>query len=513
MVTFLSRRLIASIIVLLVASYLVYVLACYAGDPLEDLRTSTARNKATLIENRIRLLNLDVPPVLRYFLWFGGLLRGFIGQFDLGKNIQGQSVTTQLGAAMGSTLQLVTTATVIAIIVGITVGITTALRQYTAYDYSVTFLSFLFFSLPIFWLAVMLKQYLAINFNDFLQNPVISPPIIVILSIVSGVLWLGILGGDWKRRLATFGIAGAATAVVLTFFTVTKWFSDPSLGPIVVAVLGIGAAFLVTALSTGLANRKALYSSLTVVAVGIAAYFPLFYLFEYPTTLLTVLGLFVGGIVIAGGIGWAWGGHDRWLSVRTAAITVVIFILILLLDRFMHSWNIYATSDLINNRPIATIGSQTPDLQGSFWVNGIDTFTHLLLPTCALVLASLAGYTRYTRASLLEVMNQDYIRTARAKGLSERTVVMRHAFRNALIPITTIIALDFGALIGGAVVTERVFGWVGMGQMFQQALYPPGPDVNPIMGVFLVTGIAAVVFNLVADLIYSALDPRIRVAS
>jgi peptide/nickel transport system permease protein len=148
-------------------------------------------------------------------------------------------------------------------------------------------------------------------------------------------------------------------------------------------------------------------------------------------------------------------------------------------------------------------------------VQGLDSFTHLLLPTAALLLASLAGYTRYTRASLLEVMNQDYIRTARAKGLSERAVVMRHAFRNALIPITTIVALDFGALIGGAVITERVFGWVGMGQMFQQALGAggsPWPDVNPIMGVFLVTGIAAVVFNLLADLIYTSLDPRIRVS-
>jgi peptide/nickel transport system permease protein len=108
-------------------------------------------------------------------------------------------------------------------------------------------------------------------------------------------------------------------------------------------------------------------------------------------------------------------------------------------------------------------------------------------------------------------MNQDYIRTARAKGLTERTVVMRHAFRNALIPITTIIAFDFGAVIGGAIVTERVFGWSGMGAMFNTAL--PLVDVNPIMGVFLVTGISAIVFNLVADLVYSALDPRIRVTA
>ncbi len=96
-------------------------------------------------------------------------------------------------------------------------------------------------------------------------------------------------------------------------------------------------------------------------------------------------------------------------------------------------------------------------------MHGLDTFTHLLLPTIAIILISFAGLTRYTRASMLEVMNQDYIRTARAKGLTQRTVVVRHALRNALVSIATIIALDIGALIGGAVITEFVFGWSGMG--------------------------------------------------
>jgi peptide/nickel transport system permease protein len=126
------------------------------------------------------------------------------------------------------------------------------------------------------------------------------------------------------------------------------------------------------------------------------------------------------------------------------------------------------------------------------------------------MIISLAAYTRYARASLLDVMNQDYVRTARAKGLGERTVVMRHAFRNAMIPIATIIALDFGAVIGGAVITERVFAWQAMGSLFNEGL--KRTDVNLVMGFFLVTGILAVLFNVFADLLYSALDPRIRVS-
>jgi len=180
-----------------------------------------------------------------------------------------------------------------------------------------------------------------------------------------------------------------------------------------------------------------------------------------------------------------------------------------LLDRYMQAWPAYFDNARINGRPIATIGSETPNLQGDYWVQGLDTFTHLLLPTIALLLISLASYSRYARSSMLEIMNMDYIRTARAKGLGERTVVMRHAFRNALIPIATIVAFDIGGLIGGAVITERVFAFAGMGQLFIEALLRVDP--NPVMGVFLVTGIMALVFNLIADLLYSALDPRVRV--
>jgi peptide/nickel transport system permease protein len=111
---------------------------------------------------------------------------------------------------------------------------------------------------------------------------------------------------------------------------------------------------------------------------------------------------------------------------------------------------------------------------------------------------------------MLETLNQDYVRTARAKGLTERTVVMRHAFRNALIPLTTLAAVDFGAVIGGAVITERVFGWQGMGALFINGLLQTDP--NPVMGFFILTAVAVVVFNLVADIAYAYLDPRIRLS-
>jgi len=179
-----------------------------------------------------------------------------------------------------------------------------------------------------------------------------------------------------------------------------------------------------------------------------------------------------------------------------------------LVDRIMGAWPDYVANT--GGRPISTIGSETAGLKGSIWLTSVDSFAHVLLPTLTIMLISLAAYSRYSRGSLLEVMSMDYVRTARAKGLNERTVIMRHAFRNALIPIATIVAFDLGGLIGGAVITETVFAWRGMGTMFVQALRVV--DLNSIMGVFLVTSLFALLFNLLADIAYSVLDPRIRVS-
>jgi peptide/nickel transport system permease protein len=208
-------------------------------------------------------------------------------------------------------------------------------------------------------------------------------------------------------------------------------------------------------------------------------------------------------------IALVFGGEDRRQIARTAAIVGFFGSGLVLLDRFMQSWDDYMNNDWIFGRPISTVGDSTLDLNGDFWLTGIDGFTHIILPTMALMLVSLAGYVRYSRASLLETLNQDYIRTARSKGLTERTVVMRHAFRNSLIPLTTIMAFDFAGILGGAIITEQVFAWRGMGTLFNQAL--GRVDLNGVMGVVLVTSIAALLFNLIADLVYSALDPRIRV--
>lgn len=135
-------------------------------------------------------------------------------------------------------------------------------------------------------------------------------------------------------------------------------------------------------------------------------------------------------------------------------------------------------------------------------------FAGLILPCVNLALVYIALVTRMTRATVLEVLSEDYIRTARAKGMPERVVIVRHAFRNSLIPIATIVAADFGAMLGGAIITEQVFAFSGMGALFQRGLALPDP--NPVMGYFIVIAVLAIAFNFIADMTYSALDPRVR---
>ncbi|MDH3734790.1 MAG: ABC transporter permease, partial [Gemmatimonadota bacterium] len=138
----------------------------------------------------------------------------------------------------------------------------------------------------------------------------------------------------------------------------------------------------------------------------------------------------------------------------------------------------------------------------------VDHLRHLILPGVVLSLRYIAGWSRYLRSSMLGALRADYVRTARAKGLPESTVVGVHALRNALIPVTSVMALNLAGLFSGAVITEMVFAWPGIGRMFVQAMF--ARDYPLLMGILLLGSVMVVVFNLVADIVYGLLDPRIR---
>ncbi|MEP2641575.1 ABC transporter permease [Roseobacter sp.] len=144
------------------------------------------------------------------------------------------------------------------------------------------------------------------------------------------------------------------------------------------------------------------------------------------------------------------------------------------------------------------------------WDRVVDIAHHLVLPTITLSLFYLALYTRLMRASMLEQAGQDYVTTARAKGLTERRIVFVHVLRNALLPVVTMAGVQVGALIGGSVIVESVFAWPGLGMLAFEALF--ARDLNLLLGIFLLSAVLVVAVNLVVDIIYSTLDPRIEMA-
>jgi peptide/nickel transport system permease protein len=324
MVSFIIRRLLIAIPLVLLSSVLVFLLVANSGDPLADLKGRNPPVPPQVIQAREHQLLLDQPIPQRYWHWLTHFVRG-----DMGKSIRGVEVRPLLWQRMRVTLRMVILASIIAIVLAIGAGVLSAVKQYTPTDYTFTFLGFLFLSMPVFWLAALLKEYGAIRLNK-----------------------------------------------------------------------------------------------------------------------------------------------------------------------------------LFGKQVVFTVGAETPNLAGSFGHRLADYAGHLVLPTVALALISFASWSRYQRATMLDVLGSDYIRLARAKGLSRSRVMVRHALRNALIPLVTVVAIDTGALFSGAIITERVFSWQGMGALLVQGAETSDPNI--LLAWLTVTSVLVVLFNLIADVLYAVLDPRIR---
>jgi peptide/nickel transport system permease protein len=322
MLSYVIRRLLYSIPVLIAASFLTFTFVVLSSDPfavLEQNRNVSFETIARVKEEK----HMNDPFIVRYVYWVEDAVTEQFGTTLLGD----RPIWPDIRRVMGNTLQLVLVAEILAVLIAIAVGVYSAIRQYSAFDYTVTGFSFLGLALPVFWLALILQ-------------------------------------------------------VVVT--------------------------------------------------------------------------------------------------------------------------NIYLNT---GHRIVYTAGLQSDDPGGGLSTL-VDRAQHLALPWITLMVVSVAAYSRYMRASMLEVINSDYVRTARAKGLVERRVVMKHAFRNALIPLVTLVALNFGTLLGGAVVTETIFALDGMGRYFINAL--GAGDPYPIMAWLMITAVMIIIGNLLADILYGYLDPRIR---
>jgi peptide/nickel transport system permease protein len=346
-----------------------------------------------------------------------------------------------------------------------------------------------------------------------LADPQISFVFVICISLFLGLIIAGLIGGSRRQFLGAIAFGFIFNFSLLTFMNQTNWFLEPSLGIFGVTFLSFCVAVIVTLLITGLDNKKGrLAGFATAISVSLL-YYPLQSLMTSSASALNILVIFLITSLVGFLIGYFVSNIDKRIYIRVGLFTSIIATVPIIIDRFLREFATYMTSDAINNRPVPTLGQANDMLSQeqieNFWIKGLDTALHLVLPTVALTLISFAGYVRYSRGSLLEVLNMDYIRTARAKGLTERTVIVRHGMRNAMLPLTTVLVNDFAGLLGGAIITESVFAWRGMGSLFNISLR--SYDLNLFMGVFVITATLTVLANFVADLLYGVVDPRIRI--
>ena len=208
--------------------------------------------------------------------------------------------------------------------------------------------------------------------------------------------------------------------------------------------------------------------------------------------LLTVLIGIPLGVMAAGRMNSVW---DRLITVgATIGIAMPGFWFGIMMIIFFSVWLGWLPS----------AGRSTVGMEGDLF----DRFLHLILPSVVIATFSLAQLTHFTRSSMLEVLSQDYVRTARAKGLAQRVVTYRHALRNALIPVITILGLMIPRLVGGAVITETIFAWPGMGRLAADAAFQR--DYPVIMGITMVVSTVVILSNLLTDIVYTIVDPRIH---
>jgi peptide/nickel transport system permease protein len=224
---------------------------------------------------------------------------------------------------------------------------------------------------------------------------------------------------------------------------------------------------------------------------------------------LVVIGSLLGTVI--GVVVGAWGAirqyrlSDRLITVLSLLIlsTPVFVIANLLILGALR------VNSILGVQVFEYTGETSPDAIGGAWNQFVDRLQHLVLPTFTLAMGAIAGFSRYQRNAMLDVLGQDFIRTARAKGLTRRRALFKHGLRTALIPMATLFAYGVSGLVTGAVFTEKIFGWHGMGEWVVQGIATQ--DTNIIAAVTVFSGATILLAGLLSDVIYAALDPRVRV--
>ncbi|MFI9589845.1 ABC transporter permease [Nonomuraea sp. NPDC052265] len=215
----------------------------------------------------------------------------------------------------------------------------------------------------------------------------------------------------------------------------------------------------------------------------------------------SLMGVLVGAYAAVRQYGW----FDR---LSTGLSFVVLAVPVVVLANMLILAAAWANDNVFGRQVLLVSGEYSAGLETGFWGYALDRLQHLILPTISLSVGLVAIFSRYQRNMMLDVLGADFVRTARAKGLSRRKALTRHALRTALIPVATYFAFTFGSLLTGATFTEKIFGWHGLGEQLINSIFTN--DVNTVAAISFLAAVAVLCAALASDLLHAALDPRVR---
>lgn len=474
LLSYILRRLLLAIPVLGGVTFITFSISWIANEGRMERGYLTERTTPGQRQAIIEQYGFDDPFGLQYFGYLKRLVTMDLGLSQAQNNLP---VTEVFGRFFPATIELTLAAMVIAILMGIFLGTLSAIRKDSPIDHATRFLALAGVSVPIFWLGLILKfafatPYPVELFSD--AGPVAKFFVFLVaatIPILAGMYLAENLLAEqstWRRLAIHAGVLGLFVAVLF-------WIGWGFFATIVLMVGGIAYATV--------ASMKAL----KVNRIKKRAW-----------------GILAGAVVLG----------SAALALSPFAVQGVEGVF-----RFIPD---VPLGGRFSNELVATEGAHPSLTEGPTrlllidtllardWVAFNDVVAHLILPGITLGYASLAVLARMMRASMLETLSLDFVRTARAKGLSEQQVIDRHARRNALIPIATVIGLTFGSLLSGAVLTETIFQWPGLGRWSTLAIIES--DTNSIMAFTLLVVVIYLVANLIVDIAYSLLDPRVRLS-
>ena len=458
MVTFILRRSVMAIFVISGSFAFIYGLAATIGDPLAEIRLSNPENLEYLLLAATRELRLDQSIPERFFGWYSDVIRSILnGEFTLGTSLSGRPVSEGLLGAVAPTFWLVIISIIFSLLLGAILGMFVAIRRQGFREPLIGLLLFLGYVSPVFWISHLIKQYLVVILND---------------RAIETITWYTLLAPLFGSLIFLLAI---------TFFFLAQYSINEKLARKRFAISLLFAIPMMAVANSLLPNET------RVIFVALNAFLAITFWLAF----------------------WIFVGRGMPNKAKFGIRFGILWVFSVLIQKLISVFPNYMQRDEIAGRPFPSFAYESVWYSPpEFWILQLDRVLHLLLPSLAITITTTAIYYQVTKNAAIEALESDYVRMARAKGINELEVLVRHVFRSCYLSLINTFVPNYLYLFNGVIIVELVFGWQGIGVYLLSSMF--SYDLNRLMGGIFVIGLLTFVAMVGSDLLMSRVDARIR---